>query len=439
MFPLPHLKRITTSICSAILLSSILATSNALAETSSKAESLDALRRATTALDKEKAISEETKKSLKHLLSTLTSAQGVPAREKEDAILDNLSDIASRIDIFSDFRARHETDWREELDNRNRERVRFRLGATYEVDPGVSVEARLVTGNSDDPNSIHQTLGNVNDSFFFTLDRVNLKYAPEFLPGSSVQIGKFARTFKTSPIFGELAWDGDVQPEGAAVKYAVSDLGPLSALYLTAGEYLVLTQDRAEEATQFDLQVAAEAKLAENLSLLSAVGWTDYQRITPDGSTAVLGDNAGNAVVDVDGDGVADEFLSDFSILHPLLSLTYTGWDLPLSISTEYIVNLEAKENDTAWALGASIGRAKLAGEWKLYYQWQVVEQDAVFSAFAQDDFVFQTNYRTHAAGGKYQLSDRIGLHVYAFISELDVGKKTDEIRGRVDLNVALF
>ena len=413
----------------------------AVAQTSQESDVVKELERFSDALEQEKNISPETKSSLKKLLSTLADeplSVSSPATMQSTA-MSKLADAAEKMAVHSDFRARHETDWRDTVDNRNRERVRFRLGASYEVDPGVSVEARLVTGNSDDPNSIHQTLGNVNDSFFFTLDRVNLKYSPEVAPSLELRVGKFGRTFKTNPVFGELAWDGDVQPEGVALSYKVDEAGPFSWLYLTAGEYLVLQQDRAEEATQFEVQGAAEAKLGDSVTFTAAVGWTKYQSITPDGSTTVLEDNAGNATVDIDGDGVADEFLSDFSILNPLAALTIDTGSVPLVLSAEYLLNFDARDNDTGWAVGAAIGRAKMANEWKLYYQWQIVEQDAVFSPFAQDDFIFITNYRTHAVGGKYKFTDHVELHVYGFFSEPESGTKTDEIRGRADLNVSLF
>ena len=68
----------------------------------------------------------------------------------------------------------------------------------------------------------------------------------------------------------------------------------------------------------------------------------------------------------------------------------------------EYILNLLAEgEDQQGWAIGISLGKYKKQGGWKLYYQWQVVEEDAVFSAYAQDDFLFQTNHESHVFGGK--------------------------------------
>ena len=99
----------------------------------------------------------------------------------------------------------------------------------------------------------------------------------------------------------------------------------------------VLHHDRAERA------------LFGRFRMRVGFGWT------------LLADNAGNAVVDTDGDTVADALLSDFSILNPITAVTYDGW-----------------------ALEASLGRTEEKGDWRVDYQLQVVEQDAVFSAFAQ-------------------------------------------------------
>ena len=88
-------------------------------------------------------------------------------------------------------------------------------------------------------------------------------------------------------------------------------------------------------------------------------------------------------------------------------------------------------------------GSTQNQGDWRSYYQWQVVEQDAVFSGFAQDDFLFATNHRSHILGINYQLLDNAGLHVWGLVSAPDKtfpGPTTDsdhfQWRFRVDLNV---
>ena len=78
-----------------------------------------------------------------------------------------------------------------------------------------------------------------------------------------------------------------------------------------------------------------------------------------------------------------------------------------------------------------------------MYYQWQAVEQDAVFSAFAQDDFLFATNHRSHLVGANYQARENVGVHLWGLFSARDrtfPGRTTDsddeQWRVRLDVNV---
>ena len=136
--------------------------------------------------------------------------------------------------------------------------------------------------------------------------------------------------------------------------------------------------------------------------------------------------------------------VSDFGIFNTIASLTWEGWRTPLTVAGEYIWNTQARGgHDQGWALGASLGKTKKKGDWRIYYQWQVVEQEAVFSPFAQDDFLLQTNHRSHVFGSNYQLADNVGLHLWGLISARDLtsaGATTDsdkdQWRLRVDLTI---
>ena len=175
-----------------------------------------------------------------------------------------------------------------------------------------------------------------------------------------------------------------------------------------------------------------------------ALGYYLYTDPTPDGSRTILGDNAGNATVDTDGDGDADKFRSDFGILNPIIAFNYDGWKYPLTLSGEYILNTLARGgNDQGMAVGVALGKTQNKGDWQAYYQWQLVEQDAVFSPFSQDDFLFQTNHRSHIFGLRHQLTDNMGLHLWGLVSALDKtspGSTTDSDRDqwrlRLDLDI---
>jgi len=77
-----------------------------------------------------------------------------------------------------------------------------------------------------------------------------------------------------------------------------------------------------------------------------------------------------------------------------------------------------------------------------VYYQWQKVEQDAVFSLVSQDDFLVTTNFSGHVTGTRYQFTDTIQLHLWALISQRGIPDKTagqtrqSQWRLRSDVNI---
>ena len=181
----------------------------------------------------------------------------------------------------------------------------------------------------------------------------------------------------------------------------------------------MLEQGGADDAYATVLQGAAHIRLTESLRAHIALGYYTYSDATPDGSTVILlRDNAGNKAIARNLDGKLDDFVSDFGILNPIIALTYDGWKYPLTFSAEYIKNIRAKnEENKGWAVGAALGKTKVRGDWLAYYQWQVVEQDAVLSPVSQDAFLFGTNHRIHHFGGKYQPSDRHQLPLWGLVS----------------------
>ena len=121
------------------------------------------------------------------------------------------------LNLSGDFRFRHETNVdRPGVDDQNRQRIRGRIGLTFDINKEWKVGTRLTTGSRGDPSSTHETLGRVFDSFEASFDRWYATYRPAgdkgFLPawgkGLWLTGGKFSHPFKSNPIFGELVWDG---------------------------------------------------------------------------------------------------------------------------------------------------------------------------------------------------------------------------------------
>ena len=78
-----------------------------------------------------------------------------------------------------------------------------------------------MTGDPDDPNSPHQTLGTVFNKFDSNWDRLHLTYKPKCVEDLTFLLGKYGNPFYTNPVYGELIWDQDIGADGAAATYTI--------------------------------------------------------------------------------------------------------------------------------------------------------------------------------------------------------------------------
>jgi hypothetical protein len=137
---------------------------------------------------------------------------------------------------------------------------------------------------------------------------------------------------------------------------------------------------------------------------------------------------------------VGDEFLSHFAILDPSLALTCNLLPLPVTLTGEYFRNLGADSDGNGYAVGLAVGQTKEPGDVRAYYQWQVVEQDSVFTLVSQDDFRRTTNFRGHVFGARCQVAKPVSVHCWFLVTRVDEpapGQSDDwEWKFRVDLDV---
>ena len=131
--------------------------------------------------------------------STALEKRVASAEETNDLQSDNLArDLgaswARNIKLKGDMRYRHELIDREGAKERNRQRIRVRIGMDAKVNDTVSAGFQLATGQ-DDPRSSNQTLGEVapNVRREFRLEQAYVTWKPDALAGTSVTLGKMAQ------------------------------------------------------------------------------------------------------------------------------------------------------------------------------------------------------------------------------------------------------
>lgn len=375
--------------------------------------------------------------------------------------LEEMAQVWDKIDFFGDLRLRYQGDFNrntvdvdmgggatEGRDNdEHTGRMRFRFGLRYPVVESLKFETRLRarqrnSDNSDalyndDPRSEDVVLGDGFRNMDLSLDLLNLKYQILGERWSWLWGGKFENFFVRNPVYGDLTWDPDVNPEGLAAGIDLaSDDGLVEALKVGAGYYIAVDQDRKSDVTTFSAQASARLGLGDHVDVMVASGYYGFTNPTPDGNDTLLNLNEGNLVVD-------GQFVSDFNVWDSYLALVVDVADVPIVVSGSWIYNTGARTNrDTGWTAGMALGRLEQAGTVRAYYQYQKIEQDALFTPVARSDFLKLSNYKGNALGIDWRFEKNliVGTNVswVQTLEEENTGytQPRDETRLRIEFTV---
>ena len=330
-----------------------------------------------------------------------------------------------RVKLKGDMRYRYENvDEETKSNDRNRSRVRARIEAQAQVSDTWKVGLGLASG-SDDPLSTNQTLGTGGSSKGIYLDLAYFDYSG--FTNTHVLGGKFKNPFYR-PAKNGLIWDGDYRPEGLAVQY---DNGS----FFANGAYIYLeSDDKAGEKDAegvWGTQVGLKTALSDTTQLIVGLSYYDFSVA---GSKPFFENKAyGNTLV---SDGTDMVFQNDYRELELFSELTFKVGDLPASIFFDWVENQDASDNETGWAAGAQLGKAKNPGTWQLAYIYEDIEADAVFGLTTDSDFSGGgTNGKGHLIKAAYALDKNVSLALSYFMNE-DGDLETDYDRLHIDLKL---
>ena len=117
--------------------------------------------------------------------------------------------------------------------DKDRQRIRARLGAYTEINPQVDTGIRIATGGGDDARSTNQDQDNYFDKKQIWLDLGYIDYHPDQIKNLHVIGGKMLQPWVS---MGDVIWDSDINPEGLAVTYKYP-LGSSAELFGSLGNY----------------------------------------------------------------------------------------------------------------------------------------------------------------------------------------------------------
>jgi hypothetical protein len=344
------------------------------------------------------------------------------------AIPASSSSWTDRVSLDGDFRYRYERIDAEGSDTRKRNRIRARANIKAQLDDRTEVGFGLATGG-DDPVSTNQTLGGGGSTKGVGL---NLAYVDwEATDGLNLIAGKFKKPLLR--VGGQqLTWDSDWTPEGLAVKYE-RDWFFVNAI----GTFLEGDSGRANSNFSWGGQIGANAVVGD-VNLTGGIG---YYAIPTKGEATTFGDPSdpgdffGNTAVQADGQacgttpGESCVYLYDYNLAQAFGMASFDVGELPASVFFEYVLNSDASDNDTGWALGATIGQAKNRGEMEFSYYYADKQADSMLGLLTDSDFggggADSKGHRLHFT---YGMSKTWAIGAQYFINEVDVasGSKSD-------------
>ncbi len=290
-----------------------------------------------------------------------------------------------KIKLKGDFRHRHELIQEGNKEDRNRWRIRFRLSLEGEVTDEWSVGTRFATGSSD-PVSTNQTLDGGLATKGFHLDRAYFDFHPQAVKGLHVIGGKFGVPFAVVEKT-ELIWDGDLSPEGAAIKY--KNKAHEKVEVLLSGALFYLEERGADDDTWMaGGQLGCKVEPAEDMHFMVGGGYYDYREVKERPGLYEADDFFGNTYTTYEGEEDTFEvYANDYNLFETFGEFGVSMEKVSLKVYGNFVTNTEADSLNNGWLIGGTVKYGKDRGNVKVYANWREIEDDAVIGAFTDSDF----------------------------------------------------
>ena len=320
-------------------------------------------------------------------------------------------DIALRWKWKGDFRVRNENIVQDYSIDRNRSRVRVRLGFEAEVNPTVKAGFQFATTESGDARSSNQTLGDVNSRKALDLDLAYVEWAPN--AATKVTLGKMKQPLAMTTSYFV---DKDINPEGAALAFNHAPTGA----FVNAALFDLVERSSASDSTAVALQVGLRGKLNDDTSYVLAAGEMKHHNVknfavVQSGSAGgFFGNSTKMGCV-----GAATCLSNEFEVRNVLAEVTTVVADYPVVAFVDWAENTKAPKFNKALAYGVTLGKASLPNSWEVGVVSQKVEKDALFGQWIDSDYAAgNTDGDGYTLRGAYQVAKNWKLNVAYHMNE---------------------
>jgi len=326
-------------------------------------------------------------------------------------------------------------------ENRERYRLRARLGVLAKMSDEWSAGIRLATGSATDRVSTNQTLGQDWNKYSLLVDRAYVKYDP--VDWFGVSAGRLANPWFST----DLVWDEDLNFEGIAASLKGSFANNTFKPFLTAGAFPLKEENPpiARGRMVKGIQGGAQWDFMSNTRLKVGAAWYAFSNLEGrvENDAAFLAGNAGygqyeyganlrqkgntlfltNAASDTAATrpslwGLASRFrpmnltasldLAHFDPVHVVLTGDYvknTAFDRTEILGRTGVNLTDGKNYGYLYKLTVGMPSVKQPRDWQASFAYRYLGSDAVVDAFADSDFgLGGTNLKGYTLGLQYGL-----------------------------------
>ena len=335
--------------------------------------------------------------------------QTAAAEEAKKTWVDKLQlngDLRYRHEFISSEKYSSSSKQKARIYDRNRHRLRLRVGLQAQVNDRVDVFARLASSTfasgAGDPVSTNQDLSGGSTPKPLWIDRAFVEIRP--WRTITARAGK-----QPSPFDGtDLLYDSDLNFEGIAALFT-RKLGA-HEMFLRGGGFWAGERGpdgfskHALTQGHFQAQIGGKVK-GKKLSGQLAVSYIDYGNVKNNPAVWTANNGFGNSLTPISGRGTDTlGYLYDYNLMNVNATVKVKLNRMEPAAIFDFVTNGAAKKDpaydkklNTGWLAGLSVKFMKFPVDWDFLYNYRVLQKDAVLGAYADSDPAGGgTNYNGH-------------------------------------------
>ncbi len=285
------------------------------------------------------------------LLLGMASSEAIAETKQSESV-----SWVERVEFKGDMRYRHESFYVEDTQDRNRHRVRIRVGFSARVNETVKVGFQMASG-SDDPVSTNQSLDGGFSSKNLMIDIAYFDWRPHNFSRVKIIGGKMKNPFFRAGK-SELVWDSDLRPEGGVITYSKTQ-GDW-ALFANLGGFWIEERSGGADTGLLGAQAGLKRSF-ESGHFLVGGSYYDYTNIKDQAPIFDATDPFGNSI-DANGN-----YRFDYDVFETFAEVGFKVAGMPISLYGDYAQNLASKAEENQRSEERRVGK-ECRSRWSPYH-----------------------------------------------------------------------